>query len=176
MYVFARNYDEAVRHFRRVLEMDPDNSLALYNLGLAYELKGDYDNAAAQYQRARQSDSNPTNSAEVLAQLYARMGRTVEAEKLLRELETPSKHRNPSPFSIALVYSALGRKEQAISWLDKAIADGSVQLVSLRYDPRLDKLRGDPLYSDLLRRHELSEMVPVASPLTARVHRNQVVV
>jgi DNA-binding winged helix-turn-helix (wHTH) protein/TolB-like protein/Flp pilus assembly protein TadD len=162
MRVFSRDYDEAVALFQRVLTIDPNNALARYNLGLAYELKGEYERAVEEYEKARDTDSNPTNSVEVLAHLYATAGRTNEAQRLLQELQNGSKHKGRSPFSIALIYAALGRREDSIKWLDRAIADGSVQLISLRYDPRLDTLRSDPLYKEFLKRHELADLVPAS--------------
>jgi len=53
---------------------------------------------------------------------------------------------------MALVYTALGDKEQAFAWLDKAFAERSHWLMWLRFDPRWKSLRGDPRFAALVER------------------------
>jgi len=53
---------------------------------------------------------------------------------------------------VALVYAALGDKEQAFAWLDKAFAERSHWLMWLRLDPRWKTLRGDPRFAALVER------------------------
>lgn len=55
-------------------------------------------------------------------------------------------------YHVALAHAALGEHEQAFEWLEKAVEDRSPQLVQLRLDPRLDRLRSEPRFQDLLRR------------------------
>jgi len=57
-----------------------------------------------------------------------------------------------SPFDIALIYTALGEKDTAFAWPAKAVAERSTWLVYSKWDPRLDPLRSDPRFQDLLRR------------------------
>jgi hypothetical protein len=52
---------------------------------------------------------------------------------------------------------ASGNKDQALASLEKAYAQHSNTLVTLKVEPRFDPLRGDPLYQDLLRRVRLAE-------------------
>jgi hypothetical protein len=47
-------------------------------------------------------------------------GKREESQKLLAELLELSKQRYVSPASVAVVYAALGDKDQAFAWLDKA--------------------------------------------------------
>ena len=46
-----QNYHHAIRDFTRVLELDPQRTLALYMRALAYQSRGDYDDAIADYER-----------------------------------------------------------------------------------------------------------------------------
>ena len=57
-----------------------------------------------------------------------------------------------TPYGVALVYAGLGEKDQALGWLDRALEDRSHWLVWLKLDPRLDTLRSDRRYRDLLLR------------------------
>jgi hypothetical protein len=57
-----------------------------------------------------------------------------------------------APETIAVVYAELGEKDQAIHWLEKAYAERSTFMVSLKTEPSLDSLRSDPRFAELLRR------------------------
>ena len=46
-----QNYHHAIRDFTRVLELDPQRTLAHYMRALAYQSRGDYDDAIADYER-----------------------------------------------------------------------------------------------------------------------------
>jgi tetratricopeptide (TPR) repeat protein len=53
---------------------------------------------------------------------------------------------------IALIYIGLGDKNQAFSWLDKAVEERSEYLVYLPTEPMADPLRNDPRFRVLLER------------------------
>jgi hypothetical protein len=55
-------------------------------------------------------------------------------------------------YSVALVFAALGDKDQAFALLDKSYRDHSVDMLTVYYDPFMDNLRSDPRLADLERR------------------------
>lgn len=56
------------------------------------------------------------------------------------------------PNFIALVYAALGDKDEAFQWLERAYKEHDDDLALLKVDPRWDSLRGDPRFMSLLQR------------------------
>lgn len=58
-------------------------------------------------------------------------------------------------YGLAEVYAALGDKEQAFAWLERAYEERSSELVYLKVEPRLDGLRSDLRFQHLLRRMRL---------------------
>jgi hypothetical protein len=50
------------------------------------------------------------------------------------------------------IYTEAGDKEKALQWLEKAFEERSSFLIYSRWEPRLDPLRSDPRFQDLLRR------------------------
>ena len=74
---------------------------------------------------------------------------------MLDELTEIAKHRYMPPAYRARVYAGLGEKDEAFVWLGKAYKERSDWLVYLRSDSRLDPLRSDPRFTDLLRRMNL---------------------
>ena len=46
-----------------------------------------------------------------------------------------------------------GDKEKAFAWLEKSYQMHQVDLISIKIDPTLEDLRGEPRFTDLRRRH-----------------------
>ena len=77
---------------------------------------------------------------------YALMGRRNDALKMIAMINELSKQQYVSPYDLAVVYTALGDKEQALVWLEKAREDQSEWMGFLRFDYRFDSLRPDPRF------------------------------
>ena len=88
-----------------------------------------------------------------LAYAYARNGRRTEAENRLRDLLRQSKTGYASPYMIATIYAGLGDKNRAFEFLEKAYQERSSDLpYFLKADLRMDTLRSDPRFQDLVKR------------------------
>ena len=75
---------------------------------------------------------------------------------MLRELEERSQHRYGEPYAMALIYAGLGEANHVFEWLERAYEDLSLWLTCLlKCDPRLDPLRPDARFRDLLHRMRL---------------------
>jgi TolB-like protein/DNA-binding winged helix-turn-helix (wHTH) protein/tetratricopeptide (TPR) repeat protein len=147
----ARRYDDAIVQLQKTLKMDPNFVMAHNFLGYAYEQKGQYDEALAEFRKLIALSDEGPNPA-YLAHTYAVSGNRREALRALSRLRHISTERYVSPYEFARVYAGLGDKDQVILWLQKAYAEQAVYLVWLKVDPRLDSLRDDPRFQDLLRR------------------------
>ena len=79
-------------------------------------------------------------------------GNRNEAQKALTELQEQSKQRYVSPATIALIYAALGDKDQAFAWLDKSVEEHDLTTSHCKVDQRFDSLRSDPRFAELVRR------------------------
>jgi len=154
-YIQARQYDKAIEQLRKTLEMDQSFYFAHALLGMAYQMKGDFHNAIAEYQQARQLNDDPFVLA-LLGNIYAVSGRKDEALKILDQLKQLSKQRFVYAYGIALVYVGLGDKDQAFQWLEKSFQDHEARINRLKVDPLFDSVRSDARYADLIRRIGLS--------------------
>ena len=148
-----RDYEALLATSRVFAAQESNNWLAHNWLGVGYEGSGQTLQAIPAYLMAvelSQGDSDPTAQ---LAHAYAAVGKKSEAEKILREWLRQSKSSYVSPYMIATVYSGLGRKDKALEYLEKAYQERSPDLAYfLRADLRLDSLRMDPRFRDLMRR------------------------
>ncbi|MFQ5724209.1 MAG: protein kinase, partial [Terriglobia bacterium] len=154
---YARRYEQAIDQFHQVLEMDDRFVPARIQLVRAYGQKGMLNEAIAEAQKVMSLTQGAPGGLAELAYAYAVAGKKDEAEKLLNELERLFQAKRVSPTTIALVYAALDDKDQAFAWLEKAydVRDGG--LIWFKEDPRLDPLRDDPRFQDLLRRMNFPE-------------------
>jgi serine/threonine-protein kinase len=149
----AGYHDEALQQIHRTLEMDPNFGVASWVLGQILENKGDLNGAIAAYQKAQETIPTPRRVA-LLACVYAKTGRVADARKILADLIDRSRHDYISSYTLAIVEVALGDKEQALQFLEKAYQDRSIQVGgnsgSPKIDPRLDPLRSDRRFQKLL--------------------------
>ncbi len=151
-YYCARQYDAAIVEFKNALELEPNFAPALNYLARSYQAKGMDDEAMSTFHKAvEHSGGSPVMKAR-LGWAYAKIGKTVEARRILSELEAESKTRYVAACLIASLHVALGDKEQAFAWLDKAFQERDVLLLTLNIESHLDPLRSDRRFQDLVRR------------------------
>jgi TolB-like protein/Tfp pilus assembly protein PilF len=147
--LFARRYDEAVAALRDAVEMEPGSANAHWNLAGAYERKGMYAEAVAEYAESL-TLSGEGREAAALKKAYESGGVRGFWREWLEQLKSRPGQAEPS--EVANIYTELGDRNQAFAWLERAYQERSPALVGLASSPWLDALRSDPRYSDLLRR------------------------
>jgi TolB-like protein len=151
-YYYARQYDRGVEPCLKAIEMDENFALAHDWLGQVYERKGMYEKAIAAFKKGLTILSNDPETAALLAHAYAVSGNKREAQVILDDLLEHLSQRYVSPYHIATVYVGLGNKVRALKWLETAFNDRQNMLILLKHDPRMDNLRSDPRFGELLRR------------------------
>jgi serine/threonine-protein kinase len=151
-YLYARQTDEAIDQLRKTIELDPQYFMAHVFLSRAYEMQKDYDEAIAESRKA--GETSPQNSLVLapMAAALAHSGRRAEALAVLKQLDEISRRRYVSAYEVAIVHVALGDKNRAFDWLERAYTQRADDLIYLNVEPRLDTLRSDPRFSDLVRR------------------------
>jgi TolB-like protein/Tfp pilus assembly protein PilF len=154
--VFARRYDEAIAQYRRVLVRDPNFSYAHLALGRAYGAKGMYAEAIAE---ARTSiELNNGSAAKGFLGLWlAKSGKRDETVKLLADLKQESTRNYVQGITLALIYIALGDKEEALNHLEKNMSSRAETASSYAVNPELDELRSEPRFKEMLKRMNLPE-------------------
>jgi serine/threonine protein kinase/Flp pilus assembly protein TadD len=153
----ARQYDDAVRLATQFLASQPDDPWEHTILGWTYEQKRMPDDAISQLQKAVDKTKSQSFFLASLGHAYAMAGRNSDAERVLQTLSERAKKSYVSAFDFATIYAGLGEKDKAFTWLDKAAAEHSSFLVYSKWEPRLDPLRSDPRFNQLLKRISLPE-------------------
>ena len=150
-YLTAENYEEAVKQLKKTLELGPNFLRARLLLGMAYGQMGQFSEAAAEYESAALLEDAPMVSG-FLGQAYALIGKRQDALDLLAGLIQRGKQTYVPPFSIALIYTGLGQRDEAFQWLEKALVERSHWRAWFEIIPEFHSLHTDPRFDDLRRR------------------------
>jgi serine/threonine-protein kinase len=153
----ARRFDEAIAQAQRVVEMDSTFFFAYVRLGLGYAGKGMYQEAVTAFEKSVSLAPGYVRQKGFLGHMYGRAGRTADAVRILNELMSLQKNSHVPPTAIAILYLGLGRREEAIQWLERGYGDRDGDMVLLKVWPILDPLRGDARFQALMRRMRFPE-------------------
>jgi serine/threonine protein kinase/tetratricopeptide (TPR) repeat protein len=147
-FYFARDYESAIRRFRKALELDENFIPAHGWLGLALGQQSRFAEAIDAFHRALEVERVSILKA-MLAHTHAIAGQREQALALLEELEKEKRERYISPYDIAVIHAGLGDVPRALEHLQAAVEDRSAWLVFLEVDPRLDGLRDLPAFREI---------------------------
>ena len=155
--LFAHRARDAVAQCQRGLDLDSTLAVAHLWRGQALELLADTVAAITELETAVRLGHRSAVTVAGLAHAKARFGQGTAARTLLSELESLTGRYRPS-YEIATVYAALGERDQAIRFLERAITERAHSLVLMAVDPALDPMRDDPRLTAIIRRVGLTPM------------------
>jgi TolB-like protein len=145
---FSRRYDKALDITRSVRVLKTNLPDWNFLLGDIYAGKGKYAEAVTEFLK---SGDGPYSLGH-LGNAYARAGQTAAAMNTIARLDQDVRRDGIGRYEIALVYTGLGNKQEALKWLEEAYRVHDVGLVYLKVDPCLDPLRSEPEFNDLMHR------------------------
>ncbi|MEX2285043.1 MAG: tetratricopeptide repeat protein, partial [Gemmatimonadota bacterium] len=146
---------------RQVLEINPAHALGFRWLGDALLTQGNATEALKTFESGLKVDSSYTRLLNGKARALAALGRPAEARAIAARLGREATSRYVRAEEIAGIYAALGDRDRAFHWLDRAYQDRSAGMNWLQHYPMYDPLRSDPRFTELLRKANL----PVPSKL-----------
>src|SRR5437870_13222674 len=153
-YLANDQIDDAISEGQRTLQLDPNYFYLDSDLAAAYREKGNFAEAIALYTKAQEATHLPSSG---LAITYARMGRQIEARKILDQLRQERQTRYVSAQIIAAIYVAFGEKDEAFRWLEQAFSEHSAILQWIAFLPEFRALHSDARFPHLLRRIAVSQ-------------------
>ena len=150
-YISKGDYDEAISRLKALLAAEPNFDPAHVWLIAAYSAKG-MNREALQEMRSGAISNQSAVRWSIFATAYAKAGMRKEAEEIILLLQERSKKEYVDPVLFASIYSSLGVKDEAFSWLERAYEKRSQFLMYLQIYPWFDGLRSDQRYLDLIKR------------------------
>jgi eukaryotic-like serine/threonine-protein kinase len=148
----ARQYGESVAQALKAIQAEPNDTWSHIILGWDYEQQGRFEQAISELQTGVKLFGDKEFALAALGHAYAVGGKKQQTKEVLAKLKDIEEHGYVSAFDMAIIYTGAGDKEKALQWLQKAFEERSSFLIYSRWEPRLDPLRSDPRFQDLLRR------------------------
>jgi len=141
----TKRFAEARAEFPRVVELNPATPWAHAGLGLSYLLENKFEEAAT----AAQADEGEWCRLLIVSCARWAQNRVTESDAALAQLT--ANESETAAYQIAEVYAYRGEKDRAFEWLERARRQRDPGLPSLRKDPLLTNLHGDPRWNAFLR-------------------------
>lgn len=155
-YYLTRQYNLAERACNDSIEMDPNIPWSHNCLGSVYLQTGRHQQAIGELRQAVALSRRGAMQLMYLGHALGVAGDRAEAQGVIDEMKDLSARKYIPPEFIAVVYVGLGDRDRAFQWFEKGYRERSMH--SWVYpDLRLDPIRSDPRFKDLMRRMGLPE-------------------
>jgi eukaryotic-like serine/threonine-protein kinase len=160
VYTFMGRNLEAIEQYRKTIAIDPNFGPVHFALGVTLLSDRHYDDGFSEIEKAAEAVHDPER-VKVAASILDTLRKAGFRSAILASIRSDllrSAHEYVAPYGVAFRYAAIGDKERAFEWLEKAYQAHDDSLPYLRSDPDLRKTLGsDPRYADLLRRMGLPQ-------------------
>ena len=148
----AGQTDKAIEQAKKTLDLEPDSAVTHAVLGIAYQDKRMFAEAITEYKKALQLGGAPGEMRGLLGYAYAVSGNRTDANEMIAELRELLPHHTHAALDLAIVFSGLGDKKNALFWLEKAQEMHVSDLIELAQDSHFVELRSDPRFQALVQR------------------------
>src|SRR6266496_935938 len=145
--LYARRYDESIAQLKKTLDLDANFETAHNSLGYAYWMNTNYAESVEEFAKRREAGGSQQLAA-LVRESFAKGGWAGFLQMRIGEFQTS----NTSSYAVAIYRAALGEKDEAFAELNKAYENREFGLELLKVDPRLDPLRSDPRFAELMRK------------------------
>jgi TolB-like protein len=154
-YISMREPDQAINEAQKALELDPNFAGAYREIGRAYIQKRMPEEAVAMLQKALKLVPGEPFFRGDRGCTYVAAGREPDARNEIDGLKSQLSFKCPG--AIARIHAALGEKDEAFNWLQKACDERDPQVIFLKTDPSWDNLRSDPRFDAILQHMGLAD-------------------
>ena len=145
----ARRYEDAIKQSHAAIDFEQDFGSAFSVLAQAYLFNKQPAEGIEAVKKYVDLSADSGWAKLELAFAYATAGNRAEAERIVRETMAS---RDPfSPYDMATIYAAWHETDNALQWLKQAVEQRSVDVVWIRVDPRLDNIRSDPRFQEIVK-------------------------
>ncbi|HYS09258.1 MAG TPA: protein kinase [Myxococcales bacterium] len=149
LHTAASEFPEARQAFDHALEIAPDLPDGSFGAGVLFLLEGRSEAALEMFGKCKVESLELTGQALALESL----GRVADSEGALEVLT--ERFGGSAAYAIAQVHAWRGNRDEAFPWLDRAREQHDPRLASVKYDPLLRNLRGDPRRAAFLQKMNL---------------------
>jgi tetratricopeptide (TPR) repeat protein len=155
-YGVTHRHDQAIRQCRKAIDLDANSSMGHWCLGEVYVGERQYSAAIPELELANALGATPLSICD-LGFAYAASGQKMKAINILKALQRGTQSAYFSPYLIAAMLGALGQKDEAFQWLEKAFNERDCHVTDFPLDPKMAPLRSDRRFPPMIQRLKLPE-------------------
>ena len=152
--------DGAVEDYTMAITLQPNEAYAYLNRGVLYRLKGENAKAESDFKQVVRLDSIP-EEADCSFYAYYYLGQKDKAIEVLNTMLDKDKKGNC--YDAACLYSVMGEKEKALSYLRQSLEDGYRRFAHIKRDRDLINIRNTEEFKVLLKEFEEKHQQEIAA-------------
>lgn len=150
----------ALEDYTMAITLQPNEAYAYLNRGVLYRLKGENAKAESDFKQVVRLDSIP-EEAECSFYAYYYLGQKDKAIEVLNTMLDKDKKGNC--YDAACLYSVMGEKEKALSYLRQSLEDGYRRFAHIKRDRDLNNIRNTEEFKLLLKEYEEKHQQEIAA-------------
>ena len=151
IYHFRNETDKAINQIDKTLALDSNYAEGYFSVGMTYYKTNEYEKAVAALKKAINLAKRRPVMLAVLGAVYAKIGNTDEAKKLLAELQLPPLN-NDKLYGIAVIKSKLGQMDEALNILEKLADEKYGIMIYMKVEKRFFYEPNNPTYQRIGRK------------------------
>jgi TolB-like protein/Tfp pilus assembly protein PilF len=150
-YLEKGQTEKATEYYKKAIESQPDSFRLRMDMATGYRESGHYAEAQEEFQKVIALYGPNVFPEAELGYTYALWGKQAEAERILEDLK---KQRRPGylSYAVAQICATLGRKQEALFWLQKAYEEHATQMIGAEGDSAFASLRSEKRFQDVVHR------------------------
>lgn len=150
----------ALEDYTMAITLQPNEAYAYLNRGVLYRLKGENAKAESDFKQVVRLDSIP-EEAECSFYAYYYLGQKDKAIEILNTILDKDKKGNC--YDAACLYSVMGEKEKALSYLRQSLEDGYRRFAHIKRDRDLNNIRNTEEFKVLMKEYEEKHLQEIAA-------------
>ena len=150
----------ALEDYTMAITLQPNVAYAYLNRGVLYRLKGENAKAESDFKQVVRLDSIP-EEAECSFYAYYYLGQKDKAIEILNTMLDKNKKGNC--YDAACLYSVMGEKEKALSYLSQSLEDGYRRFAHIKRDRDLNNIRNTEGFKVLMKEYEEKHLQEIAA-------------
>lgn len=150
----------ALEDYTMAITLQPNVAYAYLNRGVLYRLKGENAKAESDFKQVVRLDSIP-EEAECSFYAYYYLGQKDKAIEILNTILDKDKKGNC--YDAACLYSVMGEKEKALSYLRQSLEDGYRRFAHIKRDRDLNNIRNTEDFKVLMKEYEEKHLQEIAA-------------
>lgn len=139
----ARDYDLAIRLFKRLTQEFPDEVGLQQELAATYVRSGNDEQALALYQKILQRDRNDFSALIGLGGIYRRLGKYEESVSVLERALALDGNSVQTYYTLGFTYKQMGRFDDALECFDQVISQEPGDILAYNHLGSIYSMRGD---------------------------------